>query len=640
MPTTVWERCAGWPRSAATSIVGPLWLPVAMGCGVAALFRSLRRAGSGWLGPVVLAWTSRRGLVAARTSPAAIAQSSIHGGRDRRVGLCERAIQIAAVLADAPRVERRTGPDRHRGAASIQASARESGIRVLLIEPTRIDGRDGALPRRIRFTVSARLADRDATARAAVRRCAASCCRCRPRRRPAPSTSSARPISRAWADSATRRRSCVPRHHRRPRRSRGPASRWRLRHDHDRTHPVGASEGPPARSRPPWSPASAPPSPRTVNVSHARHRGSPICCRSPASTSASSPVSSSLGLRLGAGAAAGAGAAPADQEMGGRGRDRGRTLLPAAVGRRRADAALLPDDRPSSSLAVLVDREAISLRLVAWAAAAILLLSPDSMVGASFQMSFAAVLALVAAYEAARERIRALARPAGHVLGRVLLYAALVCFTTVIATAATTPVRPLSLQPLRGLCPAGEPDRGAAHELLGDALGGDRRARHAVRPRRLAPGRHGLGGGGASSAAADWIAGWPGAAWTVPVDARTPASRSLARRAASGYACGGTGCAGRGWWRSPSAFSRSDGSGRPTCWSRARGGRSPSADPRATGCSRTGAARSRSKPGCAAPRPSAPPGPRGPRPCPTATSASAACAAAGSGSSWPAAATP
>jgi competence protein ComEC len=50
-------------------------------------------------------------------------------------------------------------------------------------------------------------------------------------------------------------------------------------------------------------------------------------------------------------------------------------------------------------LAVLLDRTAISLRLVAWAAFVILAVAPESLLGASFQMSFAAVVALVAAYE-------------------------------------------------------------------------------------------------------------------------------------------------------------------------------------------------------------------------------------------------
>lgn len=48
---------------------------------------------------------------------------------------------------------------------------------------------------------------------------------------------------------------------------------------------------------------------------------------------------------------------------------------------------------------VLIDRETLSMRLVAWAAMAILLAAPDGLLGPSFQMSFAAVVALIACYE-------------------------------------------------------------------------------------------------------------------------------------------------------------------------------------------------------------------------------------------------
>ncbi|MDH5747848.1 MAG: ComEC family competence protein [Rhodospirillales bacterium] len=50
-------------------------------------------------------------------------------------------------------------------------------------------------------------------------------------------------------------------------------------------------------------------------------------------------------------------------------------------------------------MAVLLDRQGLSMRMVAWAAAIILLLKPESLLGASFQLSFAAVAALIAAYE-------------------------------------------------------------------------------------------------------------------------------------------------------------------------------------------------------------------------------------------------
>ena len=46
-------------------------------------------------------------------------------------------------------------------------------------------------------------------------------------------------------------------------------------------------------------------------------------------------------------------------------------------------------------IAVLIDRTAMSLRTLAWAAMTVLVLQPDALVGASFQLSFAAVVALI-----------------------------------------------------------------------------------------------------------------------------------------------------------------------------------------------------------------------------------------------------
>ena len=53
-------------------------------------------------------------------------------------------------------------------------------------------------------------------------------------------------------------------------------------------------------------------------------------------------------------------------------------------------------------LAVLVDRSPFSFRMVAWAAIVVLLLQPEALTGASFQMSFFAVLGLIAVFEALR----------------------------------------------------------------------------------------------------------------------------------------------------------------------------------------------------------------------------------------------
>lgn len=111
-------------------------------------------------------------------------------------------------------------------------------------------------------------------------------------------------------------------------------------------------------------------------------------------------------------------------------------------------------------LAVLVDRTAISLRLVAWAAVIILMTAPESLLGPSFQMSFAAVVALVAVYESLRGRLilwragadRSLLRAPDVDRGRsrrestwrslwriAVLYLGGVMLTTLVASLATMP---------------------------------------------------------------------------------------------------------------------------------------------------------------------------------------------------------
>ena len=87
-------------------------------------------------------------------------------------------------------------------------------------------------------------------------------------------------------------------------------------------------------------------------------------------------------------------------------------------------------------LAVMLDRNPFSMRLVAFAALVVLLLQPESLLGASFQMSFGAVLALIAVYESGLAR-----HPAGaHGLDRrLVLYVAGLALTTLVASAATTP---------------------------------------------------------------------------------------------------------------------------------------------------------------------------------------------------------
>ena len=89
-------------------------------------------------------------------------------------------------------------------------------------------------------------------------------------------------------------------------------------------------------------------------------------------------------------------------------------------------------------LAIVLDRASISMRLIAWAALLVLALAPESMLGPSFQMSFAAATALIATYEAARGPLARLAARGGLAL-RPFVYAAGVALTSLVAGIATGP---------------------------------------------------------------------------------------------------------------------------------------------------------------------------------------------------------
>lgn len=92
-------------------------------------------------------------------------------------------------------------------------------------------------------------------------------------------------------------------------------------------------------------------------------------------------------------------------------------------------------------LAILLDRAALSLRLVAWSAVIVLVAAPEALTGASFQMSFAAVIALIAAWEMGsgwRRRLHDHAELARHRwLWRLAAGAAASLATTLIASIAT-----------------------------------------------------------------------------------------------------------------------------------------------------------------------------------------------------------
>ena len=88
-------------------------------------------------------------------------------------------------------------------------------------------------------------------------------------------------------------------------------------------------------------------------------------------------------------------------------------------------------------LAVILDRPALALRNVVLAAALILLLFPESLFDVGFQMSFAAVVALVSVYEALRGRGALISRR-GPVTGLFLFMSGIV-LSTLIASVAVAP---------------------------------------------------------------------------------------------------------------------------------------------------------------------------------------------------------
>ncbi len=92
-------------------------------------------------------------------------------------------------------------------------------------------------------------------------------------------------------------------------------------------------------------------------------------------------------------------------------------------------------------LAVLFDRNPLSFRLLAYAALVVLLVAPESLLGPSFQMSFAAVAGLIAFYETLRRRRReqAPAEDPFRLRNVVVLYFTGILLTTLVASLATTP---------------------------------------------------------------------------------------------------------------------------------------------------------------------------------------------------------
>lgn len=89
-------------------------------------------------------------------------------------------------------------------------------------------------------------------------------------------------------------------------------------------------------------------------------------------------------------------------------------------------------------VAVMLDRKAFSMRTIAIAALVILIVIPESVWSASFQMSFAATAALIFFFEETAPRWATWRRDSGPVR-RGFLYVAGVCATTLVAGTATAP---------------------------------------------------------------------------------------------------------------------------------------------------------------------------------------------------------
>jgi competence protein ComEC len=89
-------------------------------------------------------------------------------------------------------------------------------------------------------------------------------------------------------------------------------------------------------------------------------------------------------------------------------------------------------------LAVILDRSALNLRLVALAAIIVMMTTPESVMGPSFVLSFAAVAALIVFYQGVGRQWMVSAR-AYHPLWRPFYYILGVIITSLVATLATAP---------------------------------------------------------------------------------------------------------------------------------------------------------------------------------------------------------
>ncbi len=90
-------------------------------------------------------------------------------------------------------------------------------------------------------------------------------------------------------------------------------------------------------------------------------------------------------------------------------------------------------------IAVLLNRQAISLRLLAFAAFVIILIQPECVLSASFALSFAAVMGLVSVYQGGWIPFQKWVLEGGW-MRQIIAYVFGIIITTLIASAVTTPI--------------------------------------------------------------------------------------------------------------------------------------------------------------------------------------------------------
>jgi competence protein ComEC len=117
----------------------------------------------------------------------------------------------------------------------------------------------------------------------------------------------------------------------------------------------------------------------------------------------------------------------------------------AAIGYLLISGASLPTIRAFAMgglvfVAVMLDRNPISMRLLALAAIVIFALKPEALLNVSFQMSFAAVAALIACYEALHGPITRWTSKYHGFLFKFFLYFMFISITSAAATVATAPM--------------------------------------------------------------------------------------------------------------------------------------------------------------------------------------------------------